>query len=131
MSGRINISSGVMWESKVGYSRAVKIGNIIAVSGTTAIVDGEVKGENDYYVQTKTILEKIRTALIEAGAGMEDVIRTRIYVKDISNWEAVGKAHSEFFGKIRPASTMVEISALVDEKMLVEIEADAYTSDAV
>ena len=131
MSKRINISSGVMWESKVGYSRAVKIGNIIAISGTTAIVDGEVKGENDYYVQTKTILEKIRTALIEAGAGMEDVIRTRIYVKDISNWEAVGKAHSEFFGKIRPASTMVEISALVDEKMLVEIEADAYTSDAV
>ena len=130
MSERINISSGVMWESKVGYSRAVKIGNIIAVSGTTAIVDGEVIGENDYYIQTKTILEKIRTALIEAGAGMEDVIRTRIYVKDISNWEAVGKAHSEFFGKIRPASTMVEISALVDEKMLVEIEADAYKSDA-
>ncbi|MBK7252726.1 MAG: RidA family protein [Ignavibacteria bacterium] len=110
MSKRINISSGVMWESKVGYSRAVKIGNIIAVSGTTAIINGEVKGENDYYIQTKTILEKIRTALIEAGAGMEDVIRTRIYVKDISNWEAVGKAHSEFFGKIRPASTMVEIS---------------------
>jgi len=130
MSERINISSGVMWESKVGYSRAVKIGNIIAVSGTTAIINGEVKGENDYYIQTKTILEKIRTALIEAGAGMEDVIRTRIYVKDISNWEAVGKAHSEFFGKIRPASTMVEISALVDEKMLVEIEADAYKSDA-
>ncbi|MBK6536437.1 MAG: RidA family protein [Ignavibacteria bacterium] len=130
MSKRINISSGVMWESKVGYSRAVKIGNIIAVSGTTAIINGEVKGENDYYIQTKTILEKIRTALIEAGAGMEDVIRTRIYVKDISNWEAVGKAHSEFFGKIRPASTMVEISALVDEKMLVEIEADAYKSDA-
>ena len=130
MSKRINISLGVMWESKVGYSRAVKIGNIIAVSGTTAIINGEVKGENDYYIQTKTILEKIRTALIEAGAGMEDVIRTRIYVKDISNWEAVGKAHSEFFGKIRPASTMVEISALVDEKMLVEIEADAYKSDA-
>ena len=130
MSERINISSGVMWESKVGYSRAVKIGNIIAVSGTTAIVDGEVIGENDYYIQTKTILEKIRTALIEAGAGMEDVIRTRIYVKDISNWEAVGKAHSEFFGKIRPASTMVEISSLVDKKMLVEIEADAYKSDA-
>jgi enamine deaminase RidA (YjgF/YER057c/UK114 family) len=130
MSERINISSGVMWESKVGYSRAVKIGNIIAVSGTTAIINGEVKGENDYYIQTKTILEKIRTALIEAGAGMEDVIRTRIYVKDISNWEAVGKAHSEFFGKIRPASTMVEISALVDEKMLVEIEADAYKIDA-
>ncbi len=131
MSERINISTGVMWEDKVGYSRAVKIGSIIAVSGTTAIVDGEVKGENDYYVQTKTILEKIRTALNEAGADMEDVIRTRIYVKDISNWEAVGKAHSEFFGKIRPASTMVEISALVDEKMLVEIEADAYTGDAM
>jgi enamine deaminase RidA (YjgF/YER057c/UK114 family) len=128
MSGRINISTGVMWEDKVGYSRAVKIGNIIAVSGTTAVVNGEVKGENDYYVQTKTILEKIRTALNEAGADMKDVIRTRIYVKDISNWEAVGKAHSEFFGKIRPASTMVEISALVDEKMLVEIDADAYLS---
>ncbi len=128
MSGRINISTGVMWEDKVGYSRAVKIGNIIAVSGTTAVVNGEVKGENDYYVQTKIILEKIRTALNETGAGMEDVIRTRIYVKDISNWEAVGKAHSEFFGKIRPASTMVEISALVDEKMLVEIDADAYLS---
>lgn len=126
MSKRINISSGVMWESKVGYSRAVKIGNIIAVSGTTAIINGEVKGENDYYIQTKTILEKIRTALIEAGADMKDVIRTRIYVKDISNWEAVGKAHCEFFGNIRPASTMVEISALVDEKMLVEIDADAY-----
>ena len=127
-NNRLNISTGVMWEDKVGYSRAVKIGNTIAVSGTTAVINGEVKGENDYYVQTITILEKIRTALIEAGAGMEDVIRTRIYVKDISNWEAVGKAHSEFFGKIRPASTMVEVSGLVDGKMLVEIEADAYLS---
>jgi enamine deaminase RidA (YjgF/YER057c/UK114 family) len=125
MSKRTNISTGVKWEDIVGYSRAVKVGNRVLVSGTTAVEDGEIIGIGDYYIQTRTILTKIEKALISAGSKLEDVVRTRIYVLDISKWEEVGKAHGEFFGKIKPASTMVQISGLVDPQMLVEIEAEA------
>lgn len=125
MIKRTNISTGVKWEDIVGYSRAVKVGDRVLVSGTTSIENGEIVGIGDYYIQTGTILTKIEKALITAGSKLEDVVRTRIYVLDISKWEEVGKAHGEFFGKIKPASTMVEISALVDPQMLVEIEAEA------
>lgn len=125
MSDRIKISTGVKWEDLVGYSRAIRVGDRVLVSGTTAIENGEVIGIGDYYLQTKTILTKIEKALIYAGSKLEDIIRTRIYVIDISKWEDVGRAHGEFFGKIKPASTMVEISGLVDPEMLVEIEAEA------
>ncbi|HMS64088.1 MAG TPA: RidA family protein [Ignavibacteria bacterium] len=125
MSDRIKISTGVKWEDLVGYSRAIRVGDRVLVSGTTAIENGEVIGIGDYYLQTKTILTKIEKALISAGSKLEDIIRTRIYVIDISKWEDVGRAHGEFFGKIKPASTMVEISGLVDPEMLVEIEAEA------
>ncbi|MCR9286724.1 MAG: RidA family protein [Bacteroidetes bacterium] len=125
---RQNISSGAVWEDMVGYSRAVKIGNIIEVAGTTAVRDGEVVGKDDLYTQTKCILEIIEDALKEAGATLSDVCRTRMYVTDISQWEAAGKAHGEFFGAIKPASTMVEVSGLVNPDMLIEIEATAILS---
>lgn len=125
MKKRINISSGAKWENIVGYSRAVRIGNIVEVSGTTA-VDGEtVIGKGNPYEQTKFILEKIKNVLEQAGAKVEDVIRTRIYVTDISKWEEIGKAHGEFFGKIKPATSMVEVKALISDELLVEIEATA------
>lgn len=130
MGKRINISSGVKWEDIVGYSRAVRIGNRILVSGTTSIENGEVTGKADYYLQTKTILNKIEKAVKEAGGTIEDIVRTRIYVVDISHWEEVGKAHGEFFGKIKPASAMIGISSLVDPDMLVEIEAEAIIEDS-
>lgn len=123
MTQRTNISSGAKWEDIVGYSRAVKIGNRIEVSGTTAVdEDGNLIGKDDIYSQTKFIFEKIEKALIEAGATMENVVRTRMFVTDISQWEAVGKAHGEFFRNIKPASTMLEISGLIDPEMLIEIE---------
>lgn len=126
MAERLNISSGAKWEATVGYSRAVRIGNIIEVAGTTAVDEnGEVIGGDDPYVQAHFALSKIARALREAGASLQDVIRTRIYVTDISHWEAVGRAHGEFFGAIRPASTMVEVSALISPELLVEIEASA------
>ncbi len=121
---RKNISSGAPWEDQVGYSRAVKIGNVIEVSGTAPVLNGEVVGENAYE-QTQVCLNIIKGALEEAGGTMEDVVRTRMFVTDISDWEQIGKAHGEFFASIKPAATMVEVSKLIDAGMLIEIEATA------
>lgn len=126
MTERLNISSGTSWEALAGYSRAVRIGNVVHVSGTTATDDaGNVVGINDPYAQTSYIIKKIERALVEAGAALTDVIRTRIYVTDANKWEAVARAHGEFFGQIRPANTLIEVSALIGEGYLVEIEAEA------
>jgi enamine deaminase RidA (YjgF/YER057c/UK114 family) len=125
---RTTISSGSSWESQVGYSRAVRVGNLIEVSGTTAMQDKEVVGEGDAYTQTRHSLHIISRALQELGAELSHVVRTCIYVTDISQWEAIGGAHGEFFGDIRPASTMVEVKALIDPRLLVEIEATAVLS---
>ena len=125
-SDRITISSGAPWESLVGYSRAVRIGNTIHVSGTTAVDEqGMLMGIGDAYTQTRRILDIIGQALEEAGSSIRDVVRTRIYVTDISQWEAVGRAHGEVFGSVRPAATMVQVAALIDPDMMVEIEAEA------
>lgn len=118
-------SSGVIWEEKVGYSRAVKVGDRIIVSGTTAIEEGKLIGEGDAYLQTVTIIRKIARALEGAGSKLEDVVRVRVYLTDMSKFEDVAKAHAEFFRAIKPAQTLVGISALVDPRMLVEIEAEA------
>ncbi len=127
---RVRIQSGAPWESRVGYCRAIRVGSHIAVSGTAPVGDdGEVVGVGDAYMQAKRCIEIIEKALAEAGAGLADVVRTRMFVTDISQWEAIGKAHGEAFGEIRPATTMVEVTALIGPDMLVEIEADAIVGD--
>ena len=125
MGNRRHISSGTIWEDQVGYSRAVRIGNVVEVSGTTSVDGDKIIGKGDLYIQTKFILQKIEHALQEAGAEMSDVIRTRMYVTDISKWEEAGKAHAEFFHTIKPATTMIEVSQLIDPGLLIEIEASA------
>jgi len=125
MTRRQQVSSGAVWEDTVGYSRAVRIGDWISVAGTTAATADGVVGDTDIAEQTREALRRIATALRQLGAGLDDVVRTRIFVTDISRWEEVGHAHGEFFADIRPASTMVEVKALISPLLLVEVEADA------
>ena len=123
---RTNYSSGAKWENIVGYSRAVKINNIIEITGTVAIDDeGKTVGINDAYLQTKYIIQKIEKVLQQAGATLKDVVRTRMFVTDISRWEEYGKAHGEFFGQVKPCTSMIEVKGLIDKEYLIEIEATA------
>jgi len=127
---RINYSSGVKWENIVGYSRAVKVGNVIEVTGTVAADDNtQLVGGTDAYEQTKFILQKIEKILQNAGASLEDVVRTRMFVTDISRWEEYGKAHGEFFSEIKPCTSMIEVKGLISSEYLIEIEATAILVD--
>jgi enamine deaminase RidA (YjgF/YER057c/UK114 family) len=125
MTERMRVFTGSLWEPVVGYCRAIRVGNRVEVAGTTAMKDGKVIGEGSAYEQTKTILKTIEEALNKVGANLTDVVRTRMFVTDISKWEEIGKAHGEFFNSIYPVATMVEVNALIDPRLLVEIEAEA------
>ena len=126
---RSSVSSGTPWEDRVGYSRAVRVGDTVWVSGTTATgAGGEIVGVGDPYRQTVQCLENVKTALEKIGSGIGDVVRTRIFVTDIGDWEAVGRAHQEYFGEVRPATSMVEVRALIRPEIVVEIEAEAVVS---
>lgn len=123
------ISSGTKWEATIGYSRAIRVGNVIEVAGTTAVDGEEIVGKDNVYLQTKFVFQKIEKALKEAGGSLNDVIRTRLYLVDITKWEEAGRAHGEFFKVIRPVSTMVEVSALIHPDLLVEVEVTAILID--
>ena len=132
LSDRSNYSSGAPWESIAGYSRAVRIGNIIEVAGTTAVdTEGQVVGAGDISKQTDYIFNKIRNALNDAGSKMSDVIRTRMYLTDINDWETVARVHGDIFSDIKPVSTLVEVSGLIDEELLIEIEVSAVVSGMI
>jgi enamine deaminase RidA (YjgF/YER057c/UK114 family) len=131
MTKRQNVSSGTKWENIVGYSRAVRVGNIVEVAGTTAVDEqGNVIGGDDPYEQAKFIFTKIEKALKEAGATMQDVVRTRMFVTNVAHWEAIGRAHGEFFREVKPAATLLEISRLIEPTLLVEIEVTAILSNS-
>lgn len=130
MGERANFSTGTPWEPVVGYSRAVRVGSMVWVAGTTATgPDGLIVGRGDPAAQTRQVLENVKSALARAGARLDHVVRTRIYVRNVADWETIGRVHGQYFGQVRPAATLVEVSGLVDPDMLVEIEVDACIAD--
>ena len=130
MGERVNFSTGTPWEPVVGYSRAVRVGAMVWVAGTTATgPDGLIVGRGDPAAQTRQVLENVKSALERAGARLDHVVRTRIYVRNVADWETIGRVHGQYFGQVRPAATLVEVSGLVDPDMLVEIEVDACIAD--